>query len=122
MDNNYGNMNDTNNANNTNNLNSTNNTNNIDNTNNNNNGYNTNTILTIRMSHRRQHRLIIHLLRAIQRATIRIHRLLQQDRQMQISRMITGLILINSIIQAQIIMHMAVQLPIQQAAHIAGLI
>lgn len=40
MDNNYGNMNDTNNANNTNNLNSTNNT---DNTNNINNGYNTNT-------------------------------------------------------------------------------
>ena len=43
MDNNYGNMNDTNNANNTNNLNSTNNTNNTDNTNTNNNGYNTNT-------------------------------------------------------------------------------
>lgn len=41
MDNNYGNMNDTNNANNTNNLNGTNNT---DNTNNINNGYNTNTI------------------------------------------------------------------------------
>lgn len=40
MDNNYGNMNDTNNANNTNNLNCT---NNIDNTNNINNGYNTNT-------------------------------------------------------------------------------
>ena len=43
MDNNYGNMNDTNNANNTNNLNSTNNTNNTDNINNNNDGYNTNT-------------------------------------------------------------------------------
>ena len=75
MDNNYGNMNDTNNANNTNNLNSTNNVNFTMSGN----PYNPD-------NHRRQHRLIIHLLRTIHRATIRIHRLQQQDRHMHISR------------------------------------
>ena len=72
MDNNYGNMNDTNNTNNTNSTN--NNTNNVN--------FTMSGNPTIRMSHRRLHRLIIHQLKAIHRATIHIRRLLQQDSQM----------------------------------------